>query len=322
MSKLQELQRRLPYLRSFPELGLLITLIGTVILFALLNPYFATLASFKVLLVTLVYTGVVLIGEALLMISGEIDLSVGAVASLGSISTGLMLSRWKLPLAVAVFLGICLGAFFGFINGYITVKIGIPSFITTLSMMFLARGLSYVLSGGDPVYPLPEGSGALSRTTILGLPSSVWIFLLLFLIADQFLRRSVFGRKVYLIGGNKVAARLSGINVNGAKIKLFILSGALSSFAGILLMSKLQRADAVTGLGWELVVIASAAVGGIKLTGGGGSLTGAFLGLVFLQVVLQGLIVMGVDQRLLDAVTGVVMIAAVWLAFRKSSKTR
>ncbi len=301
---------------------MLLTLFGTIILFAFLNPYFATLESFKVLLVTLVYTGVVLIGEALLMISGEIDLSVGAVASLGSISTGLMLSRWKLPLALAVVLGICLGAFFGFVNGYITVKIGIPSFITTLSMMFLARGLSYVLSGGDPVYPLPDGSGTLSRTQILGLPSSVWIFLLLFLIADQFLRRSVFGRKIYLIGGNKVAARLSGINVIGAKIKLFILSGALSSFAGILLMSKLQRADAVTGLGWELVVIASAAVGGIKLTGGGGSLAGAFLGLVFLQVVLQGLIVLGVDQRLLDAVTGVVMIAAVWLAFRKSSNTR
>jgi ribose transport system permease protein len=254
------------------------------------------------------------------MIVGELDLSVGAIASLGTITTGMMLADWNLPLPVAVLLGVGIGTFVGFLNGFITVKIGIPAFITTLAMLFLARGISYVLSGGDPVYPLPQNTGDLSRPMILGFPSVVWIFLILFMLADQFVRRSVLGRKFYLIGGNQVAARLSGIKVDKIKIGLFMLCGALSAFAGILLMSKLQRSDPVTGLGWELSVIAAAAVGGIKLTGGGGSLTGAFIGLLFLQVILQGLVMMGLNPFLLEAVVGAVMIIAVWIATLKSKK--
>jgi ribose transport system permease protein len=303
--------------RRVPELGLFIVLLATVGLFGFANPYFASIGSFKVILVTILYTGIIVIGETMLMIVGEIDLSVGAVASLGSISTGLMMAKSHIPTPVSIVLGILVGALVGLINGLITVKIGIPAFITTLSMLFLTRGLSYVLSGGDPVYPLPDNAGDLSRTEIFGLPSSVWIFLLLFLFADFWLRTTLSGRKLYLIGGNQLAARLSGIKVHKIKILLFTLSGSLSAFAGILLMSKLQRSDAVTGLGWELNVIAAAAVGGILLTGGGGSLSGAFIGLVFLQVVSQGLVMVGFDAMLLDAVTGTVMILAVLLATRR-----
>ncbi|MEI9907805.1 MAG: ABC transporter permease [Actinomycetota bacterium] len=300
-----------------PELSLLLVLFIAIAFFSYFNSYFLSVGSFKVILVTILYTGVILIGEALLMIVGEIDLSVGAVASLGSVTTGLFMAKWGFPIVLSLILGVAVGACVGFVNGFVTVKIGIPAFITTLSMLFLARGLSYVFSGGDPVYPLPEGAGTLSRTEIWGLPSSVWIFLVLFLIADLLLRHTVVGRKLYLIGGNQVAARLSGVKVKKIKILLFVLTGALSSFAGILLMSKLQRSDAITGLGWELNVIAAAAVGGILMTGGGGTLTGAFIGLVFLQVVLQGLTMLGFDAMLLDAISGSIMIAAVWVATRR-----
>jgi len=308
-------KKKVQLFQKVPELGLLIVFVGTLILFSTFNEYFASVASLKILLVTVVYTGIVLIGQALLMIVGELDLSVGAIASLGTITTGMMLADWNLPLPVAILLGVGIGTFVGFLNGFITVKIGIPAFITTLAMLFLARGISYVLSGGDPVYPLPQNAGDLSRPMILGFPSVVWIFLILFMCADQFVRRSVLGRKFYL-----VAARLSGIKVDKIKIGLFMLCGALSAFAGILLMSKLQRSDPVTGLGWELSVIAAAAVGGIKLTGGGGSLTGAFIGLLFLQVILQGLVMMGLNPFLLEAVVGAVMIIAVWIATLKSKK--
>ena len=313
-------KKRVQIFQKVPELGLFVVFVATLILFSTFNSYFASLASLKILLVTVIYTGIVLIGQALLMIVGELDLSVGAVASLGTITTGLMLADWNLPFPVAVIIGIGIGAFVGFLNGFITIKIGIPAFITTLSMLFLARGISYVLSGGDPVYPLPQGTGNLSRPMILGFPSAVWIFLILFITADQFVRRSVLGREFYLIGGNKVAAKLSGIKVDKIKIGLFTLCGALSAFAGILLMSKLQRSDAVTGLGWELNVIAAAAVGGIKLTGGGGSLTGAFIGILFLQVILQGLVMIGLNPFLLEAVIGAVMIVAVWISTQKTKK--
>jgi ribose transport system permease protein len=300
-----------------PELGLFMILISTIGLITLANPFFASVGSFEVILVTILYTGIIVIGQTMLMIVGEIDLSVGAVASLGSVSTGLMMTKLSFPTPVAIMLGILVGAAIGFINGFITVKIQISAFITTLAMLFLARGISYVLSGGDPVYPLPENAGVLSRTEILGLPSSVWIFLILFLASDVWLRTTVSGRKLYLIGGNQVAARLSGIKVHKIKIILFTFTGALSAFAGILLMSKLERSDSITGLGWELNVIAAVAVGGILLTGGGGSLTGAFLGLFFLQVVSQGLVMLGFDAFLLEAVTGSVMILAVLIVSRR-----
>jgi ribose transport system permease protein len=289
-------------------------------LFSYLNSYFFSLASLKILLITVTFTGIILIGQALLMIAGEFDLSVGAVASLGAISTAIFIKDFGMVFPVAMIIGLLIGAFAGFLNGIITVRIGIPAFVTTLSMLFLCRGISYVLSKGDPVYPLPQGTDQLASTEILGFKSAIWIFLLLFLAVDLFTRYSVLGRKIYAIGGNKSAALLSGIRMGRIKIALFTFVGSLSALAGILLVSKMQRADPVIGLGWELSVIAAAAVGGIKLTGGAGSLTGAFVGLIFLQIILQGLIMVGMNSFLLDAIIGTVMIISVYLAFRKENK--
>lgn len=304
-----------------PELILLIVLILTMGFFGLQNSNFLSVASLRILLLSVVFTGIILIGQSLLIIAGEFDLSVGAVASLGAVSTAILLASWNMNFWVAIVIGTLIGGLVGLLNGVISIVVGIPAFVTTLAMLFLARGFGYVLSGGDPVYPLPGDPGVLAKTEILGLVSSAWIFLFLFFIADLYIRTSSIGRKIYLVGGNPVAAKMSGIQVGKIKIGLFMLTGALSAFAGILLMSRSERADNVTGLGWELAVIAAAAVGGIRLEGGRGSLTGAFLGLILLQVILQGLITIGTNAMLLDAVKGVVMVIAVWLAFRKSPQT-
>lgn len=304
-----------------PELLLLILIIATCLLFGQLNENFLTVSSLRILLLSVVFYGVILIGQSLLIIGGEFDLSVGAVASLGSVSTAILLADYGMNFAAAIFFGCLIGAAVGLLNGVVTVLVGIPAFVTTLAMLFMVRGFGYVLTGGDPVYPLPGNPEVLSKTVIFGLVSSIWIFLILFLVADLYIRNSAVGRKIYLVGGNPVAARMSGIKVRQVKIGLFILTGALSAFSGILLMSRSERADNVTGLGWELAVIAAAAVGGIKLEGGHGTLTGAFLGLIFLQVILQGLTTIGTNAMLLDAIKGIVMIVAVWLAFRKTART-
>lgn len=303
-----------------PELSLLVVSVLALLFFGSLNSNFLSSGSLRILLLSVVFTGIILIGQSLLLIAGEFDLSVGAVASLGAVSTALLLASWNMNFWLAILIGTLIGAFVGMLNGVLTVVIGIPAFVTTLAMLFLARGYGYVLSGGDPVYPLPGTPGVLAKTEIIGLTSSIWIFLILFLIADLYIRTSSIGRKIYLIGGNPLAARMSGIKVNKIKIGLFMLTAALSAFAGIMLMSRSERADNVTGLGWELAVIAAAAVGGIRLGGGKGSLTGAFLGLILLQIILQGLITIGTDTMLLDTVKGVVMVVAVWLAFRKSPR--
>ena len=308
-------------LKLGPELLLLILIIATCLLFGRLNENFLTVSSLRILLLSVVFYGVILIGQSLLIIGGEFDLSVGAVASLGSVSTAILLADYGMNFVAAIIFGCLIGAAVGLLNGVITVLVGIPAFVTTLAMLFMVRGFGYVLTGGDPVYPLPGNPEVLSKTVIFGLVSSIWIFLILFLIADLYVRNSAVGRKIYLVGGNPVAARMSGIKVRQVKIGLFILTGILSAFSGILLMSRSERADNVTGLGWELAVIAAAAVGGIKLEGGHGTLTGAFLGLIFLQVILQGLTTIGTNAMLLDAIKGIVMIVAVWLAFRKSDRT-
>jgi ribose transport system permease protein len=202
------------------------------------------------------------------------------------------------------------GSLIGLANGVLTVKIGIPAFVTTLSMLFVAKGIGYVFSGGDPVYPLPKDVAVLARTDVLGLPSSIWVFLLVVAVVDLAMRHTTLGRVVYATGGNPLTTRLAGIRTARVKILAFILCGALASFGGLLLVSRLGRADASIGLGWELNVIAACVVGGVALGGGAGTIAGAFLGLVLLQGVVQGLVIIGVDSSLQPVVAGLVLIGA------------
>lgn len=304
---------RLVTIFGVPEVGLLVMLLAASIVFTLVNPAFGTVANLESLFRTIVFTGIVLIGQAILLIVGEFDLSVGSVAGMGAIVTGVLIAEVELPIALAMVLGVVAGGTVGLVNGVVTTKIGIPAFVTTLSMLFVARGIGYVLSGGDPVYPLPPDVRTLARTDILGLPSSIWIFLVLVLVFDLAMRRTIWGRVAYSTGGNARTSRLAGIDTDRVKIAAFVLTGALSSLAGIMLMSRLGRADPSIGLGWELNVIAAAVVGGVRLGGGAGTIAGAFLGLLFLQVIQTGLVIAGVDATLQPVVSGMVLVIAVGL---------
>ena len=304
---------RLGAILGVPEVSLLVMILAASVVFTLINPAFGTVANFESLLRTIVYTGIVLIGQAILMIVGEFDLSVGSVAGMGAIVSGVFIAEVGVPIPLAMILGVVAGGTIGLVNGVVTTKVGIPAFVTTLSMLFVARGISYVVSGGDPVYPLPSDVTILAKTDILGLPSAIWIFLLLVLVFDLAMRRSTAGRIAYATGGNARTSRLAGIDTDRVKIAAFILTGALSAFAGVMLMSRLGRADPSIGLGWELNVIAAAVVGGVRIGGGAGTIAGAFLGLLFLQVIQTGLVIVGVDATLQPVVSGLVLITAVGL---------
>jgi ribose transport system permease protein len=296
---------------GIPEMGLIVLCLVAFVGFSLLNHGYATGPNIESLFLTIVYTGIVAVGEAILMIAGEFDLSVGSVAGMGAIIAGLLMTKIGLPVPVAIVGGIAAGGVVGLVNGIMTMKVGIPAFVATLSMLFIAKGIGYVLSGGDPVYPLPTDVGALARTDILGIPSSIWVFLLVVVVADLALRTTTWGRIVYATGGNPFTTRLAGIRTARVKIIAFILCGSLASFGGIMLVSRLQRADASIGLGWELNVIAACVVGGVALGGGAGTIAGAFLGLVLLQGVVQGLVIIGVDASLQPVVAGIVLVSAV-----------
>ncbi len=293
-----------------PEMGLLILLFVAFTGFTLVNSGFASGPNIQSLFLTIAYTGIVMVGEAVLMIAGEFDLSVGSVAGMSAIIGGLLMTSVGLPVPVAIIGAVISGGLVGLANGLLTVKVGIPAFVTTLSMLFVAKGIGYVLSGGDPVYPLPKDVGFLARTDIAGLPSSIVVFLLVVVVVDQAMRHTTLGRVVYATGGNPLTTRLAGIRTARVKILAFIMCGSLASLGGVLLVSRMGRADASVGLGWELNVIAACVVGGVALGGGAGTIAGAFLGLVLLQGVVQGLVIIGVDSSLQPVVAGMVLIGA------------
>ncbi|MCA3459250.1 MAG: ABC transporter permease [Rhodobacter sp.] len=298
-------------LTRFPEVSLILMILVASTVFTFISPAFASLGNVESLLRAIAFVGIIVIGQAILLIVGELDLSVGSVAGMAAIVAGLLMSSVGLPIPLAMLIAVACGACCGLINGVLTTKAGIPAFVVTLSMLFVAKGIGYVLSGGDPVYPLPEGVTLLAKTDILGLPSSVWILLILVLMFDQFMRRASWGRIAYATGGNARTSRFAGIDTDRVKIAAFVLTGALAAFAGVLLTSRLGRADASIGLGWELIVLAAAVVGGIRLNGGAGTIAGAFLGLLFLQVVQTGLVFAGVDALMQPVVSGSVLVLAV-----------
>ncbi len=296
---------------GIPEMTLLVLCVVAFVVFTAANSGYASGPNIESLFLTIVYTGIVAVGEAIVMIAGEFDLSVGSVAGMGAIVAGIFMTKVGLPVPLAIIGGIGAGALAGLINAVVIVRVGIPAFVATLSMLYMAQGVGYVLSGGDPVYPLPPDVATLARTDILGIPSSIWVFLVVVLVADLVIRLTTLGRIVYATGGNPLTTRLAGISIVKVKMLTFVLSGALASFGGIMLVSRLQRADASIGLGWELNVITACVVGGVALGGGLGTIAGVFLGLVLLQGVQQGLVIVGVDASLQPVVAGMILVGAV-----------
>lgn len=295
-----------------PEVGILLALALAIAVFTLLNPAFAEWANVQSILRTIAFIGIVGVGQAMLIVAGQFDLSVGSVAALGAVVAALLMTDGGLPVPLAILLAIVLGLGIGLVNGLLVVRVGLPALIVTLGMLFAARGLGYVISDGAQVYPLPEGAGTLAEK-VLGLPVSVWCFAVIALLADVAMRRSGFGRRVYAIGGNGEAARLAGIRADRVTISAFALTGGLAALAGVLVMAQLRSGDPQIGLNWELAVIAAVVVGGISLRGGVGSIAGALVGVLFLQVVSSGLVVSGVEATLQPVAVGVVMIAALGL---------
>lgn len=295
-----------------PEVGILLALVVAVMVFALVNPSFVAWANIESNVRTIAFIGIVGVGQAMLIVAGEFDLSVGSVAALGAVVAAILMSDHGLPIPLAVLAAIVLGSLIGLVNGVLTVKVGLPALIVTLGMLFAARGLSYVISGGTQVYPLPEGVRTLSDR-VLGLPMAIWVFVAIALVADLAMRRSGFGRRLYAVGGNREAAQLAGIRADRVKLAAFMLTGALATLAGVLVMAQLGSGDPQIGMNWELAVIAAVVVGGVSLRGGVGSIAGALLGVLFLQVVSSGLVVSGVEATLQPVAVGTVMIAALGL---------
>lgn len=256
-------------------------------------------------------------GETLVIITAGIDLSVGSTMALAGMFTALALTSWGLPVVPGVIVGLLTGAIIGLLNGLLISKAKLPPFIATLGLMSIARGICYGVAKGQPVRGLPKDFNFLGQYDLpvfgFGVPLPVIVMFVLAIIMSLFLTRTVWGYRIYALGGNEQAAGLSGINTGRIKILVYTLCGLLSGLGGLLMTARLGVAAPTAALGYELDVIAAVVIGGTSLVGGEGTILGVLIGAAIMQVLRNGLVLLGFDPYWQPAAIGLVIIVAITL---------
>ena len=255
-------------------------------------------------------------GQCMVIITAGIDLSVDSVMAISGLSSAMLLAR-GVPVPIAVVGGLVTGLAVGFLNGLMIAKGKLPPFIATLGSLLMFRGLCYGLTGGWPVRDLPQSFRNLGQYDIpiasLDVPLPLVFMLVLAVLVSIFLTRTVWGYRIYAVGGNETATRLSGINTDRTKIMVYSLCGLLTAVGGILMTARLGVAAPTAAQAYELDVIAAAVVGGTSLMGGEGTILGVLIGAAIMQVLRNGLVLVGVSAYWLQAVQGLVIVVAIML---------
>ena len=262
--------------------------------------------------------GVIAFGMTIVIISGEIDLSVGSAVAFAGCLTAyltLMLANLGFPLVTALPLAmlasLALGFAIGALTGLIRVRFGVPTFITTLAWMTVLTGSAELITGGFPLTPFPEWYNFFGGGYVLGIPFPAIVFVLVFVLTQVLMDYTSFGRSVYAVGGNIEAARLSGINVAQVKILVMATVASLAALAGIMQSAQIMSGAATTAKGWELDVIASVIIGGTSLMGGEGKIRGTLIGVVFLGILVNGMTLLNISEYWQHVVRGVLILSAV-----------
>ncbi len=291
------------------EIFLLLVLIGTMICGAHVSRYFLTSSNISIALAGMAPTAVVALPMTLIIVTGEIDISVGSIVGLCSSVMAVSMEH-GLPVQLAMLSGIVVGMLAGLVNGLIVVYAVLPSLVVTIGTLALFRGIAQIVLNERGVSGFPEwyqniGFGMIGSTPI---PWSSLIFILLFVGFAVFLQATHWGRGLYAIGNNLTAARFSGINVKRAILGVFIASGTMSSFAAIILTAYLASARSDTAVGLELPVITAVVLGGVNIFGGAGTMPGVLIALLVLAFVQNALGLAGVTPEEQKIVTGSVLI--------------
>jgi rhamnose transport system permease protein len=301
---------------KFRELGLLVFIVLLVGFIQLRNPRFLTSENLNDMIVNASILGALTVGMMMVMITGGIDLSIGAVIALSGMAAALVVRDIPTTSAVtALIIGTVTGCVCGFISGLIVAKGKVLALIATLGMMNVYRGLTYLIAKGAWVsaYQMNPGFEALALGKILGLNNLVWVALIIFIVAYYFLTYTRTGRRVYAVGSNVEAARISGIDVDRILIMVYTIMGTICGLCGVLWVSKYASAQGDTALGYEMTVIAACVIGGVSVSGGSGKVQGVFLGAVLLGVLKQALPMLKVSPFWQDAIYGFIILIAVVL---------
>lgn len=294
------------------EYVIVVAIILESIVFAAIAPQFFSVPNLVNVALSIAITGILAVGMTAVILTGGIDLSVGSAAALAGVVAALIASTGGVGAVVlggvaALGIGLAVGLF----NGVMVAQFRVPPFVTTLAMLTICRGLSFIITGGRAIGNLPASFEFLGRQRIVGVPVPVLLMLVVFAAGWFVLKRMAFGRYIYAVGGNPKATYFAGISVKSVTMWVYIMNGLLVGLAGLVLASRLGAGVPNAGLQYELDVIAAVVVGGTSLLGGRGSVIGTFWGAVFIGILNNGLNLAGIDPYIQKIALGLVILLAV-----------
>ncbi|MCM8711184.1 ABC transporter permease [Clostridium sp. SYSU_GA19001] len=313
--KLSELWKKI---NSFREATIITIIIVLSFAISLFSPHFLTKDNIMSTIIGFSADGIITVGMTVALVSGGFDFSAGSVMALSGVTAGALYIN-GINIWLACFIALIVGTLCGLLNGFFIGKVGLNPFITTLAVMGIARGGAFVLTQGYPIsiFGVPKSFEFLGQGKVLGFPFIVFVFLLITIIGDFMMRKSEILRKVFYTGSNEKAAILSGINITKVKIQVYVLVAFLASIAGILSMARFTVATPAGGLDTDVSMrsILAAIIGGASLSGGEGTILGSFLGLVLVNLINNGLVLLNVPVYWQDLINGIILITAVTLDY-------
>ncbi len=295
-------------LKKFAIIGVLLVI---VLFFTIVSDSFLTTKNLLNVTRQVAMLGISAVGMTFVILTSGIDLSVGSVMAITNIICSMMMVEAGLPILPAVIFTLIIAGFIGLINGLLVSYVGVPALITTLSMMTILRGLSFVLCDGMPIWGLPENFKKLGQGYLGPIPIPVILMVIIFVIGWIFLNRTKTGRYIYGLGGNKEAVRLSGVNTKKIQTLVFVLSSMLTGFAGVIMLSRINTGQPKIGTGYEMDVITAVVLGGVSIMGGEGSIVGVFVGVLIAGVLSNGMILIDVSEYYQQITKGLVLLIAV-----------
>jgi inositol transport system permease protein len=298
------------WLRRF---GLVLALLLICGLLAALNPAFLTWQNWVIIIRQIAINGILAVGVTYVLLSGGVDLSLGSVLALSGVVAAHFAHPGDYPLPVPVALGMLAGLLCGVVNGTLVTRGGVAPFIATLGMMTAARGLALVVSEGKPVSNLSPEFARIASGSLLGLPVPVLMLAAVAALSWVVLTRTRPGRHLYAVGGNALAARAAGINVDRVRGAAYLVCGTLAGLAGVLQASRVTTGQPNAGIAFELDAIAAVVIGGTSLTGGVGTIGGTLLGALLMGVINNGLDLLNVSSYYQQIIKGLIIVGAVWL---------
>ncbi len=309
---------RLERLKSQSLLWIVLVAALMMAVLSLSSPYFMTLGNMTNLMKQVSIVAILAAGQAVVIISGGIDLSVGSILALSAVTIGWLIENGVDP-RIATCAGLAMGTFAGWINGMVITRGNIPPFIATLGMLGIARGMALVITKGVSYQVLEPLFLFIGNSKVFGLPVPLYFVVVVFAAVMVMMHMTVFGRHVYAIGGDEKVARLEGIPVERQKVKIYTLSGLLAAVAAVVLVGRLAATPPSVAQGIELQAIAAVIIGGVSFVGGRGIVITALVGAFIMAMITNGLNILGISSFYQQVLIGTVIIVAVWLDNLKSS---